>query len=149
MSGHTQTLAIDGVARAAKFKSGHYPPARRELSPLSLPQQYRMQFSTSEEHVRLVERAKALLARVSPGCSLGELHQQAMQLLVERLEKERFALTERPRNAQPQPVQIESRQFAEGHALRPQQQSKSPRRRGRHVPAAVKREVFVRDAGCC
>ena len=103
-------------------------PARCELPPITAPQQYRMQFSTTEEHVRLVERAKALLARTSPGASLGELHQQAMQLLVDRLEKEKFALTEQPRGARKPPT---------------------PRQRSRHVPAAVRREVFARDAGCC
>jgi hypothetical protein len=76
-------------------------PARRALPPITVPQQYRMQFCTTEEHVRLVERAKALCARTSPGVSLGELHQQAMQLLVEKLEKVKFAATERPRKVQP------------------------------------------------
>src|SRR6188508_975144 len=49
-------------------------PARRELPPITAPQQYQMQFCTTEEHVRLVEKAKALLARSRPGVSLGELH---------------------------------------------------------------------------
>jgi hypothetical protein len=40
-----------------------------------------MQFSTSEEHVQLVERAKALLARSKPGLMLGELHLQAMRFV--------------------------------------------------------------------
>ena len=52
--------------------------ALAELPPLTPPLQYQMQFSTVEEHVRLVERAKALLARERPGAGLGELHLQAM-----------------------------------------------------------------------
>jgi hypothetical protein len=51
-------------------------PVRAELRPITGPQQYQMQFSTSEEHVLLVERAKALLARAAPGKSLGEIHLQ-------------------------------------------------------------------------
>jgi hypothetical protein len=44
-----------------------------------------MQLTTTEEHVQLVERAKAL-ARSAPRKSLGELHLQAMKLLVQQLE---------------------------------------------------------------
>src|SRR6187402_2889861 len=67
-----------------------------ELPPITIPQQYQMQFCTTEEHVRLVEKAKALLARSRPGVSLGELHRRAMQLLVEMLEKEKFAVIPPP-----------------------------------------------------
>jgi hypothetical protein len=138
-----------GDGSTAPADDGSTAPARCELPPITAPQQYRMQFSTSEEHVRLVERAKALLARTAPGRSLGELHQQAMQLLVDRLEKEKFAVTERRQSAQPQRVPTGSGQAADQHDIRPEPRPKAPRRRGRHVPAAVKREVFVRDAGCC
>lgn len=126
---------------------------RRELPPITAPQQYRMQFSTTEEHVRLVERAKALLARMPPGRSLGELHQQAMELLVDMLEKAKFAVTEpRPRargsgtlavaldadasqRAQRKPASMASGQTAEEREIEPGeplQRKRAPRRRGRH-----------------
>jgi hypothetical protein len=73
------------------------------LPPLA-PQQYQMQFSTTEEHVQLVERAKSLLAHCAPGKSLGELHLQAMKLLVQALEKQKFAVTHRPRGLPPTPA---------------------------------------------
>jgi hypothetical protein len=60
-------------------------------------QKHQMQFTTTEEHVQLVERAKALLARERPGASLAELHIEAMKLLVASLEKQKFAMTDRPR----------------------------------------------------
>ena len=180
---------------------GSTAPARCALPPITAPQQSRMQFSTTEEHVRLVERSKALLARTAAGCSLGELHQRAIQLLVAQLEKAKFAVTERPQTAQPRrapmesgltsqarelradpktPVELTNRAQAgqganatctdapragatpgceaeppandgsvSGSAPKPAQQNRAPRRRGRHVPAAVKHEVFVRDAGRC
>src|SRR6188768_180352 len=103
-------------------------PPRAELPPVTGPQQYGLQFSTTEEHVQLIERAKSLLAREAPGKSLGELHLQAMKLLVAALEKQKFAVTERPRKA------------AGGAA---------PRQRGRRVPADVRRAVFQRDGGRC
>ena len=193
-------------------------PARRELPPITAPQQYQMQFCTTEEHVRLVEKAKALLARSRPGVSLGELHRRALQLLVERLEKEQFAVTARStrsaskrpklRKAKP-PVAsdpsaadaaappersgpVASTDPASAHApppTAPRQRVSEPgepptaaprrrvsaphappptaprqrmsdtsapriatprqRRRARKIPAAVKREVYARDAGCC
>jgi hypothetical protein len=152
-------------------------PARRELPPVTGPQQYQMQFCTSEEHVKLVERAKALLARTSPGASLGELHLQAMKLLVEKLEKQKFAVSALPRKtgesravtaerANRREEQAQEQQAQEQQALRAESESGSmkrdeaprqrrpssgtlQRRSGRHVPAGVKREVFVRDGGCC
>jgi hypothetical protein len=72
-------------------------PLWPELPPITGPQQYQVQFSTTEEHVQLIERAKALLARSTPGKSLGELHLKGMRLLVASLEKQKLALTEHPR----------------------------------------------------
>ena len=46
-------------------------PVRCELPPITSPQQYQMQFCTTEEHVRLVEKAKALLARSRPAFRWG------------------------------------------------------------------------------
>ena len=194
-------------------------PARRELPPITAPQQYQMQFCTTEEHVRLVEKAKALLARSRPGVSLGELHRRALQLLVERLEKEQFAVTARStrsaskrpklRKAKPPvtsdpsaadaaappersgpvastdpasadappstgprqrvsepgepPTAAPRRRVSDPHAPPPtaprQRMSDTPapriatprqrHRQARNIPAAVKREVYARDAGCC
>jgi 5-methylcytosine-specific restriction endonuclease McrA len=130
--------APDASTSAAQSASVPPAPARvespRSELPRLAPQQYQIQFSTTEEHVQLVERAKALLARSAPGKSLGELHLQAMKLLVQALEKQKFAVTDRPRGKNSAPA-------AEA---RPQ-----PPRRGRRVPAAIRRAVFERDGGRC
>jgi hypothetical protein len=130
-------------------------PSPSQLAPLA-PQQYQMQFSTTEEHVQLVERAKALLARSAPGKSLGELHLQAMKLLIQSLEKRKFAVTDRPRPqtatrgrqarllAPPAEARDEIEVKGVGGGGRPE-----PVRRSRHVPAAVRRTVFDRDGGRC
>jgi 5-methylcytosine-specific restriction endonuclease McrA len=70
-------------------------PVPRDLPPVTGPQHYQVQFSTIEEHAELVERAKALLARSRPGLTLGELHLEAMRLLVASLEKRKFAVADR------------------------------------------------------
>jgi hypothetical protein len=76
-------------------------PIPRDLPPVTGPQHYQVQFSTIEEHAQLIERAKALLARSHPGVTLGELHLEAMKLLVASLEKRRFAVTSRPQRHAP------------------------------------------------
>jgi hypothetical protein len=165
---------MDDVSAAHVSAPSHFPaPARVErpwlaLPPVTGPQQYQVQFSTTEEHVQLIERAKALLARQTPGKSLGELHLQAMKLLVAALEKQRFAVTERPRkkaSASLPSVRVQPRQPIEEAAGNQQATAReptemavtdqggsrepAPRQRGRHIPADVRRAVFERDGGRC
>jgi hypothetical protein len=91
-------------------------PVPCDLPPVTGPQHYQVQFTVVEEHARLVERAKALLARSRPGMTLGELHLEAMRLLVASLEKRKFAVTDRPRprgqtsrpKAEPRPAEGET-----------------------------------------
>jgi hypothetical protein len=127
------------------------PEAPAELPPITGPQQYQMQFTTSEEHVKLVERAKALLARERPGLALGEVHLEAMKLLVASLEKRKFAVTDRPRKRAPAAQAGQETAQADGIATpaEPGQSALTPRQRGRYIPAAERREVFERDGGRC
>ncbi|HWA71756.1 MAG TPA: hypothetical protein VG937_05470 [Polyangiaceae bacterium] len=55
---------------------------------------YLIQFTTTEEHAELVERARALLSHSLPKASLGELHLRAVRLLVRSLERKRFGAQE-------------------------------------------------------
>jgi hypothetical protein len=131
-------------------------PARRE------PQRYLVQFEASEEYVELVERVKALLSHTAPRADLGELHLRAMRCLVAYLERRKYAITARPRSlfgSRTEPnasAQLESRQECDPsprpdfpQECEPSRTSKTPRQRGRHVPAAIRRAVFARDAGRC
>jgi hypothetical protein len=86
-------------------------PVPADLPPIAGPQHFQMQFGTTEEHVQLVERAKALLARTRPGVTLGELHLEAMKLLVASLENRRFGGGDLPRKrakARPSPLPTEA-----------------------------------------
>jgi hypothetical protein len=163
-------------------ESFSHAPAREEpswsaLPPITGPQQYQVQFSTTEEHVLLIERAKALLARSAPGKSLGELHLDAMRLLVAALEKQRFAVTEQPRRTSskaaaseksslgaPPAVPVgpvapsakleigeidgESASDALG-SVRVATTQSNESQNGRHIPAAVRRAVYARDGARC
>ena len=133
-------------------------PLRAELPPVAGPQQYQVQFSTTEEHVQLIERAKALLSRSAPGKSLGELHLEAMRLLVNSLEKQKFAMTARPRAAVPELAQDAATSATGGDAAATPHSKESEiaatphskgGKRSRHVPAAVRRAVYERDSARC
>jgi hypothetical protein len=162
-------------------------PVPVNLPPITGPQLYELRFGTVEEHVHLVERAKALLARSRPQVTLGELHLEAMKLLVAALEKRKFAVNEpkRPRleasEGRNPPTQGPRRRVeaSEGRAPlsgtprqrvqapdgceppteppRPRVEAsegreppaEEPGRRSRYVPAAVRREVYRRDAARC
>jgi hypothetical protein len=94
-----------------------------------------MQFTTTEEHAQLVEKARALLSHGPRRLSLGELHLQAMRLLVEALEKKRFG-------AKSAAKRRESKEAA-GKGSRERGQ------RSRSIPAALRRLVYERDQGRC
>jgi 5-methylcytosine-specific restriction endonuclease McrA len=89
--------AARGEAPSADRETLPVGPVPADLPPVTGPRHYQIQFSTVEEHVQLIERAKASLARERPGATLGELHLEAMKMFVASLEKRKFAVTERPR----------------------------------------------------
>lgn len=98
---HRQSAAGDGgnpgeTARTAQHEPLPVGPVPKGLPPVTGPQHYQVQFCAVEEHAQLVERAEALLARSRPGMTLGELHLEAMKLLVASLEKRKFGSDDRP-----------------------------------------------------
>jgi len=161
------------------FESRTPAPARdQEPSALIAPQRYRIQFTASEEHVELVERAQALLSQgAKNGDGLAEIHLRAMRTLVAELEKQRYGAA-RPRPSSgtsssgtsssgtsssgisqrgPQRHQrAERAEPIDGRGLAPVTEdgagaeiAEAPRRRVRYVPAAERRAVFERDGARC
>jgi hypothetical protein len=156
--------------RAGAGASGQAPTAE----PLS-PQRYKVQFTAGEEYVKLVEEAQALLSHSAPRATLDEIQLRAMRALVAELKRRKHAVVARPRkrsaasldasrsaaereSAQksapatapgPQSEVEPERPQSDAEAGQSQVESKSPRRRGRHVPAAVRRAVFECDEGRC
>jgi hypothetical protein len=212
--------ARDSEARDSEVADAELPVGRvpADLPPVTSPQRYQLQFETTEEHVQLLERAKALVARKRPGASLGELHLEAMKVLVASLEKRKFAVGARARQRRPEAARVAPvRRDDDAKSIQPRQRgaepervaplgghddakSIQPRRRGatesvergdanagnaadgrdlnearaaqvggasgdngvgyagifapqrvrnRHIPAALQREIYQRDAGRC
>ena len=92
--------------------------------PLS-PERYRVQFTVGRETHENLRRAQELLRREIPDGDPGAIFDRALKLLLEDVARRKFAATSKPR---PVPA------AAAG---------------SRHIPAHVKRAVWLRDAGQC
>jgi hypothetical protein len=55
-----------------------------------------VQFTASEEYVKLVEEARALLAHALPSRDLAQVHLRAMRTLVAELKKRKYAVSVAP-----------------------------------------------------
>jgi 5-methylcytosine-specific restriction endonuclease McrA len=134
------------------------------------PERFKVQFTATEEYVHLVEEAKALLSHAVPNVRLEELQIRAMRALVAELRKKKYATTDRgrarPVDSRAAPAPSESTLSGSARGTAPTECAStngveradsrehavdrgSPRQRGRHVPAAVRRAVFERDGGRC
>lgn len=94
------------------------------LSPLA-PDRYRLQVTLTGGTHEKFRRAQALLRHAVHTGDAAEILDRALSLLVEHLERQRFAETSRPRASMP------------------------PASRSRHISAAVRRHVWQRDGGRC
>lgn len=94
------------------------------IQPLA-PEQYLVKFTASRAMHEKLREAQALLRHQVPSGNVAEIVDRALTLLLADLRKRRHAATSRPRS--------------------PHRPSKT----GRHVAAAVKREVWARDGGQC
>lgn len=106
------------------------PPAPVRIEPSQVvtplaPQRYRLQLTVSRETHDRLRRAQALLRHAVPSGDAGEIVARALRLLVEDLERRKAAQFRRPRAVQQ----------SEGTS--------------RHIPAAVRREVWKRDGARC
>jgi hypothetical protein len=142
------------VAAPARVNSTEHDPVGAE--PLE-PERYKVQFTATEEYVRLVEEAKALLSHAAPRATLDEIHLRALRAFVALLRKQKYATTDSPSRQTGSPALGEapmSRREAEGPELESEPahagtKARHPRQRGRHVPADVRRAVFARDGKPC
>jgi hypothetical protein len=98
--------------------------SRATIKPLA-PEQYVVKFTASRAIHEKLREAQALLRHRVPSGDLAEIVDRALTTLLVELRRTRHAATMRPRSTQ--------------------RVSNS----GRHVAAAVKREVWARDGGQC
>ncbi|HYM80723.1 MAG TPA: hypothetical protein VEY91_04830 [Candidatus Limnocylindria bacterium] len=97
---------------------------RPKVAPLA-PQRFALQVTIGQSTYDKLQYAQALLSHQIPAGEIAPVLDCALDALIERLEKRKFAATRRPRPA---------RRATAGK---------------RHVPAEVKRTVWHRDGGQC
>jgi hypothetical protein len=133
-----------GGHRGDALRSAERPASHDDSAPareLHEPQLYKVQFTATEEYVRLVEEAKALLSHALPNATLDEIQLRALQTFVAGLKKRKYATT-----TSSTPLAADLRAPALGSA---KPEPKPPRQRGRHIPAPVRRAVAERDGVRC
>lgn len=99
--------------------------ARRNLLVAVAAEQYRLHLTISRQARDTLRQVQALLSHQLPDGNPAVIFERALSLLLSDLERRRTAATSQPRPAKPRAS------------------------RTRHIPAAVRREVWRRDAGCC
>jgi hypothetical protein len=83
------TLAEPQELRASEM----HAPARvdgEQCGELYAPQRYKVQFTTTEEYVKLVDEAKALLSHAAPRATLEDVQLRAMRAFVAALRKRKY-----------------------------------------------------------
>jgi 5-methylcytosine-specific restriction endonuclease McrA len=102
------------------------PPAPRPaiVAPLA-PERYKVQFTVSRQTHDKLRRVQDLMRHAVPNGDPAEIFDRALTLLVEHLERTKLASAKRPRVPGASATQ------------------------SRHIPSAVKRAVWHRDAGRC
>lgn len=123
---HPVSPALLDGARAGSPAPLAAPPVGRSatVAPLA-PQRYKVQFTARAETYEKLRLAQDLLRHQIPDGDLDQILCRALTVLLEGLARQKFAATDRPRGGRP---------TAPG---------------ARHIPAAVKRAVWLRDGGRC
>jgi 5-methylcytosine-specific restriction endonuclease McrA len=107
------------------FDSAPAQPKRAAVVAPIAPAQYKVQITVSADTYDKLRRAQDLLRHTIPNGDPAVIFDRALTLLLTNLEKAKLAAVRRP------------------------QAPRSSAPRSRHVPAAVRREVWKRDGGQC
>jgi hypothetical protein len=106
------------------------------------PDRYGVQFTADSEFRELLAQARALASHQLPGGNMNDVLKLALKAFVQKAEKRRFSIGRRPRGVKSVGGTRPARSHSPGEYTPKARQS-------RHVPAAVAREVYVRDDGRC
>lgn len=118
------TLAPDAVAPAA-LEPTAAPVPRARVEPLA-PERFALQVTIGQGTHDKLRYAQSLLSHQLPSGDVAEVLDRALDALIRRLERRKFAATARPRPGR--------RRSTAG---------------GRYIPADVRRAVWERDGGRC
>jgi 5-methylcytosine-specific restriction endonuclease McrA len=119
---------------------------------------YRISFTADEELVQVLDEVRDLLAHQVQRADVAAVFKRALRSLRDDLERQRKASTKRPSKQPTKPAQLE--QPKEPRQRKQPEQAKqaptpsttapaTPPVPSRHVPNAIRREVWRRDGGRC
>jgi len=111
------------------------------VDPLSADR-FAVRFTADAEFLELLERVRALGSHRQPEGDLLPIMKRSLDAHLRELEKTRFAMGRKPRRAPRALPTVESATEPSGDAV-------GNGKRSRHIPAAVAREVYVRDERQC
>jgi 5-methylcytosine-specific restriction endonuclease McrA len=125
----TRPQAAESVQMEPRAKAGidavPSPPKRAAVVAPIAPAQYKVQITVSADTYAKLRRAQDLLRHTIPNGDPAVIFERALTLLLTNLENTKLAAVTRP------------------------QAPRAPARRTRHIPAAVRRDVWKRDSGRC
>jgi hypothetical protein len=126
-------------------RSGTLPPQHRSVvEPLS-GEAFRIQFTATRSVRDKLRQAQDLLRHRVPDGDLSAVFERALDALIEKVKKERFAVGVKPRTS------ASTRKFPvkpHNTSRRKADKGSSPRRL-RYIPASIRRAVYERDGGRC
>jgi 5-methylcytosine-specific restriction endonuclease McrA len=117
--------------------SGPSRGAADKAEPRSVDR-YKIEFTASADVVDRLERVQALMAHRKPGCGFEVVVERALELLEAKLLKERFGVGAKPRAVKPERRNNSNDDDNDNGKIAT-----------RHVPRAVRREVYQRDGLQC
>jgi len=103
---------------------GHVAPLASRTTPMAADR-FEIRLTVARSAHEKLRRAQELLSHSIPSGDLAAVFERVLDLAIGRLEKQKFGATDRP------------------------QRKARPARSARHIPASVRRFVFVRDGGRC
>jgi hypothetical protein len=124
LDANLETSPVSASRRNGSVGAPLAAPRPAAVEPLS-SDRYRFTFTASTRAYEKLELAKDLLRHVIPSGDPAPIFERALDLLVEKLVKDKFAVTNQPGTSRGQSA------------------------RSRNIPAEVKRAVYIRDQGRC
>jgi 5-methylcytosine-specific restriction endonuclease McrA len=119
---------LAGNAEPTSAPSSGEPP-RPRLTPLA-PERYALQLTIGAATQEKLRHAQELLGHAIPSGDIAQVLDRALDALIAKLEKRKFAASAKPRPKR-------SRRARDGE------------KKSRHIPADVRRAVWQRDGGRC
>ncbi|HEY3217337.1 MAG TPA: hypothetical protein VGK93_12685, partial [Candidatus Eisenbacteria bacterium] len=131
----SERRAVADHANAPIVRSGETPASHRAIVTALAPERYRVQFTIGRETYEKLRLAQDLLRREIPDGDLAAFFDRGLTLQLEEAAKRKLGATSKPRPGRTVPGSPSA--------------SAGDIKRSRHIPAEIKRKVWLRDQGRC